>query len=301
MNYFRTDLACELRDTEGGRSGIRHTEEGTRGRFRVGLTEILSREASEATGKPEGRYVTVELGPVGELDDGEAAEAAELLAQKLGELCDGLLGKRRGKETRVLAVGLGNAEMTADAIGPMTVSRVTVTNHLSELEPKLFESIGCCRVCAVAPGVLGETGIESARLVRGAVDSAKPDLVIAVDALAAGSVDRLAATVQMSDTGICPGSGIGNRRNEISRATLGVPVISVGIPTVVDSSTLVYCALHRAGMPEPQGELADLLEKGRGFFVCPKDSDVINRRAAAILANAIDLTFGINRAHCEYN
>ena len=288
--YIRTDLACELRG--GGLKGEQKVSEnvGEDG-FRVIKTD--------ADG--QGSCVTVICGNVGELDDEEASCLALCVARELGALVKSAARKKRGVDFRVLVAGLGNASMTADAIGPSVTSRVTVTGHLAHLDPELFEGIGCCRIYAVTPGVLGETGMEALELIRGAADAVLPDLVVAVDALAARSVERLSSTVQMSTAGILPGSGIGNRRSEISENTLGVPVISMGIPTVVDSSTLVYDALKSAGAPEPEGELAELLERGRGFFVSPKDSDVINRRAACILANAIDLTFGINRDHREYN
>jgi spore protease len=288
--YIRTDLACELRG--GGLKGEQKVSEnvGEDG-FRV-----IKTGAAE-----QGSCVTVICGNVGELDDEEASCLALCVARELGALVKSAARKKRGVDFRVLVAGLGNASMTADAIGPSVTSRVTVTGHLAHLDPELFEGIGCCRIYAVTPGVLGETGMEALELIRGAVEAVSPDLVVAVDALAARSVERLSSTVQMSTAGIRPGSGIGNRRSEISEKTLGVPVISMGIPTVVDSSTLVYDALKSAGAPEPEGELAELLERGRGFFVSPKDSDVINRRAACILANAIDLTFGINRDHREYN
>lgn len=288
--YVRTDLACEMRESprDGGRTV---SENVGKDGFRVIKTDT----------EEQGRCLTVICGNVGELDDGEASSLALCVSHELGGLVGAAARKKRGDDFRVLVAGLGNASMTADAIGPSVTSRVTVTGHLASLEPELFHKIGCCRIYAVTPGVLGETGMEALELIRGAVEAVKPDLVVAVDALAARSVERLSSTVQMSTGGIRPGSGIGNRRSEISEKTLGVPVISVGIPTVVDSSTLVYDALKSAGAPEPEGALAELLERGRSFFVSPKDSDVINRRAACILANAIDLTFGINRDHREYN
>ncbi|MBQ8389060.1 MAG: GPR endopeptidase [Clostridia bacterium] len=288
--YVRTDLACEMREVACESRRTVSEKVGSDG-FRVIRTDT----------EEQGRCLAVVCGNMGELDDEEASSLALCVARELGELVELEVQKKRDGNFRVLVAGLGNASMTADAIGPSATSRVTVTGHLASLEPELFRKIGCCRIYAVTPGVLGETGMEALELIRGAVESVKPDLVVAVDALAARSVERLSSTVQMSTGGIRPGSGIGNRRSEISKKALGVPVISVGIPTVVDSSTLVYDALKSAGLPEPEGELAELLERGRGFFVSPKDCDVINRRAACILANAIDLTFGINRDHREYN
>lgn len=143
--------------------------------------------------------------------------------------------------------GLGNRYIASDAIGPLAVRDITVTRHIKELDPALFGSLGSATVSAIAPGVIRQTGIEAVEIIRGAAENVSPGLIIAIDALAAKSIDRLAVTVQLSDTGIAPGSGIGNARKAIDRATLGIPVISVGVPTVVDSSTLIYDMLNLAG------------------------------------------------------
>jgi GPR endopeptidase len=147
-----------------------------------------------------------------------------------------------------LVVGLGNSEITPDAIGPFSVRKLNVTRHLRGIDEKLYDTIGRCEISALFPGVLGQTGIETVELIRGAAENAHPDVVLVIDALAARSCDRLAATVQLSDSGINPGSGIGNHRKAICRETVGVPVIALGVPTVVNSATLVYDALHKAGI-----------------------------------------------------
>jgi spore protease len=187
--------------------------------------------------------------------------------------------------------GLGNDEITADAIGPETVRRIEVTRHLRTYLPEAYEQIGVCAISALSPGVLGQTGIETVELVRGAAENAKPDVIIAIDALAARSVTRLASTVQLSDAGINPGSGIGNNRRAICLDTVGVPVIALGVPTVVDSSTLVYDALERAGVDKVSRQLTEVLEQGKGFFVSPKESDVIVKKVSALLARSIGQAF----------
>ena len=191
----------------------------------------------------------------------------------------------------VFVTGLGNAELTADALGPDTVSKLTATRHLREHELPLYREIGCSALSAFAPGVLGQTGIETLELLRGAVRSVKPDLVVAVDALAARSCKRLASTVQLSDAGIVPGSGVGNHRTAITADTLGVPVIALGVPMVVDSSTLVYDALQEAHIDDISDSLREVLENGRSFFVSPKESDVITRQVSELLARAISMAF----------
>ena len=155
----------------------------------------------------------------------------------------------------------------------------------------LFLKIGCAHLCAVHPGVMGQTGIEAAAMIKGAADYVKPDLVIAIDALAARSTKRLCATIQLSDTGIEPGSGIGNRRSAVNQETIGYPVMALGVPTVVDCATLVFDSLSRAGIKNLEGELYDSLNEGRDFFVSLRDSDIIAEEISKILATAINRAF----------
>ena len=155
----------------------------------------------------------------------------------------------------------------------------------------MFCAAGCASLSAGAPGVLGQTGIETSELLRGAVQYVRPDVVIAVDALAARGCARLASTVQIADVGIEPGSGVGNHRTAVAHTTLGVPVISVGVPTVVNSATLVYDALQAAGIKNRDESLKKVLETGKSFFVSPKECDLICDRVSSLLADAIDIAF----------
>ena len=189
----------------------------------------------------------------------------------------------------VLVAGLGNRRITADAVGPETVDRITVTKHLQTLDPSLFRQVGQLAVAALAPGVLGDTGVEAAELVAQAAQAVKPDAVIAVDALAARNVDRLGRTVQLSDCGISPGSGVGNRRMALTKSTLGVPVIALGVPMVVNSSTLVRDALSEAGLEDISPALRAVLENGKSFFVTPKESDAAVEAFSEIMAMALDM------------
>ncbi|MBQ4136486.1 MAG: GPR endopeptidase, partial [Clostridia bacterium] len=156
-------------------------------------------------------------------------------------------------------------------------------------DAKLYASLGGRSVCAIAPGVIGQTGIESLELIRGAAIKVRPQAVIVIDALAAVELSHLATTVQITDTGIAPGSGIGNRRMRIDKESLGCPVIAIGVPTVVESSTLVYAALEEAGITDIDESLRTVLENGRGFFVTPKESDVVTTEVSRLLSEAINL------------
>ncbi len=265
---FRTDLAMEAaeRASAGALAGVK-----SRVRREEGVTvievEILDRRGEEALGKPRGRYLTLETGRITpEALPRLAAAAASALREMMAQL--GLT-----PETPVLVAGLGNRTVTPDSIGPLAAERVLVTRHLLGEKKRLFE--GLRPVSAVIPGVLGVTGIESAELVAGAVRAARPGLVIALDALAAGSIRRVCRTVQLASGGIAPGSGVDNARAALSEAGLGVPVIAVGVPTVVDADTLCR---------ELAGERA-----AERFFVTPREIDREAAMAAKLLGYAVNM------------
>ena len=282
--YTRTDLALEKKtSSKDGTIAELCREE------RVGEAMI-----SEIALKKEGaedRYVTVSSERLWDADGTDFDELTTLIALEIRKIARRVSGKEPNTDFGVLIAGLGNSEITADAIGPLTVKNLTVTRHLREFEPSLYTKLGTCEISAFAPGVLGQTGIETAELILGAVQNSKPDIVIAVDALAARSCERLASIVQISDAGISPGSGIGNTRRAITEESLGVPVISIGVPTVVNSSTLVYDALEKAGIEKIDKDLESVLETGRSFFVTPKESDVITKHISALLAESISKAF----------
>ncbi len=292
-DYTRSDLACE----SGVRAQTGLPKEVYREEWEedilVTRLHIKEEAQGELFGKPKGQYVTLLCGRIWLMDDEEEARLVGLLAREIRALVGQMCPKRIDGALCVMVVGLGNADITADAIGPRCVSGLNVTRHLKGIDEALYDTVGRCEISALFPGVLGQTGIETVELVRGAVATAAPDLVVAVDALAARSCDRLATTVQLSDSGLCPGSGIGNERRGITRETVGVPVLALGVPTVVNSSALVYDALTEAGIEDISPALRSVLENGRSFFVSPKESDVITARVADILAAAIDRAFTV--------
>ena len=283
MRYTRTDLACE--SAEPAASEETETVDG-------GSAPAVVTRRRETDG---GYSVTLALGAMTARGEEDIPILSELLAAELRHMAAGMLGREVDASLRVLAVGLGNAHMTPDAIGPETVRRLTVTRHLKEWDHALFSSLGCCELAALCPGVLGQTGMESGELVKCAAELIRPDLVVAVDALAARSCERLSSTVQLSAEGISPGAGIGNRRMAITRDTMGCPVMGIGVPTVVDSATLVWDALDRAGMLETEvsAPLAEVLERGRSFIVSPGDCDAMVELMARLLARALDKAFGV--------
>lgn len=249
MSTTRTDLAlesvqaaCSGAET-GTISGVR-SRERTREGYAVTDIRVEDEDGAQALGKPVGRYVTVDLGPY-------FRREVRCLAGELAALLP---------EGPVLAAGLGNRAMTCDAVGPASIDNLLVTRHMIRAMPRQFADFR--PVAAVCPGVLARTGLEALELVRGAVERVRPAAVIAVDALAARDSARLCATVQLSDTGLVPGSGVGNRRSALDRGTLGVPVIAVGIPTVVDADPRAGLFLTPRDIDQRIRELGRLLGYG---------------------------------------
>lgn len=290
--YSRSDLAYEaIKDVEGLSDKV-YSEEKDGGVI-ISRLVISSEAEQEHFGKPAGSYVTVMFDRIWHADEGEIFHISSIVAREIRRMCEGLSKRRIDEGFRVLIVGLGNSEITSDAIGPKTVRKLNVTRHIRGLDKKLYDSVGMCEVSAISPGVLGQTGIESVEIVRGASENVSPHIIIAVDALAALSCSRLATTVQICDSGISPGSGMGNERKAISLENIGVPVIALGVPTVVNSSSLVYSALEQAGINEVSPELERVLENGRDFFVSPKESDVITDKTSRLLAEALNMAFTV--------
>lgn len=250
-NYsVRTDLAIEAKDmyveqeeNETEIPGV-ISEEHTYKDVRVSRIDITEKGETTLNKKP-GSYVTIFADGVKMQDTKKQSNAAHVLTKELGNLLE---KNKITKDNKGLVVGLGNWNVTPDALGPMTVEKVVVTNHLFELE---YETVadGYRRISAITPGVMGVTGMETSDIVSSIIDKFKPDFVIVIDALASRSIERINETIQITDTGIHPGSGVGNKRRELSEETLGVPVIAIGVPTVVDavtiaSDTLDYLLQH---------------------------------------------------------
>ena len=286
---IHSDLALESSALmrENSESMSEYSEE-TLGDIKICKLVIDTKELEQKYNRSQGTYVTVMCGKIQSLLDDPFEICADAIAKELRKMISYVTSKGISNTMSVLVAGLGNSDITPDSIGPLTVSHLTVTRHIKEMSKELFGAIGQCSVSAIAPGVLAQTGIETLELIRGVSERIKPDVIIAVDALAARSCERLASTVQISDCGISPGSGIGNLRKAINKENLGIPVIALGVPTVVDSATLVYDALEKAGITEIGESLKGVLDNERGFFVSPKESDIISERIGNLLALSLD-------------
>ncbi|WP_281888318.1 GPR endopeptidase [Paenibacillus sp. YYML68] len=305
----RTDLALEAHELAAAPGsaipGV-HTSTKNEEGIRVSLVDITSEEGSRAIGKLPGHYITIEVPELRKKDSELQDRVATLFAREFEQFLRKL---NIGPNASVLVIGLGNWNVTPDALGPIAVENIMVTRHYFELMPEQV-SPGYRRVSAVAPGVLGITGIETSDIVQGIVERSKPDLVIAIDALASRSLERVNTTIQIADTGIHPGSGIGNKRKGLTQQTLGVPVIAIGVPTVVYASTIVNNAFdmmhaHFARQTSNTGHILGLMDTmqeqerlslvrevlnplGHDLLVTPKEIDQFIEDIANIIANGLN-------------
>ncbi len=278
MSLFRTDLALESTRDAGDRvPGVTVRELRLDG-FAVTRVQVETREGADMLCKPIGTYITVDTGPLVRREDGAFQRASAVLADELRRLLP--------REGPVLAVGLGNPAITPDALGHLALKSVIVTRHLLESDTaEGFSGFRC--VAAAEPGVLGTTGVESADVITALVEKVRPAAVIAIDALASRRVERLCATVQLSDTGIVPGSGVGNARSALTAETLGVPVIALGVPTVIDAATLAADLVRDGGGDADE----EALRRSAGdMIVTPRDIDQRVRDMARLAGYAVNLS-----------
>ncbi|UUZ85472.1 GPR endopeptidase [Paenibacillus sp. P26] len=305
----RTDLALEAHNTASSAGspipGV-HSSDMEQDGIRISVIDIASAEGSRALGKLPGHYITLEALELRKQDTDFQDRVATVFAQQFEKFLQKL---NIGPNASVLIIGLGNWNVTPDALGPMVVENVMVTRHYFELMPGQVNP-GYRPVSAVAPGVLGTTGIETGEIVQGIVDRSKPDLVIAIDALASRSLERVNTTIQIADTGIHPGSGIGNKRKGLTLETLGIPVIAIGVPTVVYASTIVNNAFdlmrdHFRQQTANTGQILGLIDNmqeqerlqlvrevlnplGHDLLVTPKEVDQFIEDIANIIASGLN-------------
>lgn len=264
---FYTDLAIERRRADTDAKGVEYKSSECDG----GIWEcvrIYSEEGEREIGRPMGNYDTLNTGKMELLDEDGILDATEAVTRKLCERIEGV----GVFPDRLLIVGLGNRNLTPDAIGPKAAAYVKPTLHIKEFDEDAFEQLDCSEIAVLCPGVTAESGMESSEIIRGVCHRIAPDAVIAIDSIATASAERLGSTVQISDTGLFPGSGVGNTRDALTKESLGTPIISVGVPTVIDSR---------------------VFGGSESMLVVPKDIDEITSVAARIIGGAINQAFGI--------
>ena len=288
MYNFRTDLASERRDIYQKANN---------------LEQIDGIEATKEDIDENRDYITIDIQKLKIAQEEELEKAGEILANELKTI----VAKHVDSQGEILVVGLGNSYVTPDSLGPKVTNEIEVTRHIINYLPQYVEE-GTRMVSAIAPGVLGTTGIETAEILKGIVDNIHPKLVIVIDALASRSIERISSTVQLSDTGIVPGAGVGNTRNEISQKTLGIPVVAIGIPTVVETAVLVNDCLdlfitklqeeaksndylNQLKQEDNYEEIKEaLVPKDYNLIVTPKEIDDLIENMTQVVAT------GINRA-----
>ena len=291
----RTDLALEareyVREGSGEIHGVICEEEVIQDTgMKVTRVVIETRNGAKAMGKPMGTYITLEAPGLAEPDEGYHREVAKELARQLCSVIPDA-----GCEKSVLVAGLGNRDVTADALGPHVADHLFVNRHvLLEFGCAAYNKEKMHRISCIVPGVMARTGMESAEIIKGVVEETRPDLLIAVDALAARSTRRLNRTIQLSTAGIHPGSGVGNHRNALTEESLGIPVIAVGVPTVVDAATIVGDALEQmereaGAAARPGREHPQALSELNNMYVTGKDIDETIRRLGFTIAEAINI------------
>lgn len=306
---IRTDLAVEAREIYNNKfnresEGVEIEEKNLEEDIKITKVMITNEIGERNMGKPMGNYITIDMPEFTHYDGETMNRVSRALADSLSEIVD------IRKDVTALVVGLGNWNVTPDALGPKVVSKTMVTRHLKQLIPNSIDE-EIRPVCALAPGVLGLTGIETGEIIKAVVDKIKPNLIICIDALASRKLERVNRTIQIGDTGISPGSGVGNKRMIISEKTLGIPVIAIGVPTVVDAATVANDSIdlvldEMIKQATKGGEFYGMLksidknEKGRliqellspyvgNLVVTPKEVDTVIDSVSRIIANGVNM------------
>lgn len=289
---IRTDLALEAREfieeANGEMRGvIVDTYNDADDTVQVTRVQITTKNGAKAMGKPIGTYITLEADHLTEADEDYHREVSEVIARQLRQLLPDFK-----KEKSILVVGLGNRDVTADALGPEVVDHLNITRHmLRQFGHAAYSCEKVHEISGIVPGVMGKTGMETAEIIKGVVDSTKPDVIVVIDALAARSTRRLTRTIQITNTGIQPGSGVGNHRNSLTEESLGVPVIAIGIPTVVDAATIVNDAIGHLHQDDPK--LQNTFNDMNNMYVTAKDIDSTIKRLGFTLSEALNIAFSI--------
>ena len=293
---IRTDLALETTERFAEENaeirGVEvHEEYDEEKDVRTTVVKIVTENGAKSMGRPQGTYITIEAPELSTPDEDYHREISEELSTHLRKLID------LKKEKSVLVVGLGNAAITADALGPQVVDNLLMTRHIiKEYGLRGIKHEKMHRISGIAPGVMAQTGMETAEIVQGIVSETKPDVVVAIDALAARSVRRLSRTIQITDTGIHPGSGVGNHRNGLTEENLQVKVIGIGVPTVVDAATIVHDSMAHLLDTLEETEQKEFLDEMiapnlYSMFVTPKDVDETIKYLSFTISEGLNIAF----------
>ena len=237
---FRTDMAVERRDIYKKAKkleeipGIECDSEEISPKIKVTRVKITNEEGEKAIGKKQGNYITIDINKINLSTDEELEQISNVFSEELRKVVENHVTK----QDEMLVVGLGNLYSTPDALGSKVVKDIELTRHIKKYLPQYIDENERA-ISAISPGVLGTTGIETAEIIKGIVQNVKPKILLAIDSLASKSIERISSSIQISDTGIVPGAGVGNTRQELTKETIGIPVVAIGVPTVVDLGTII--------------------------------------------------------------
>lgn len=310
MYNFRTDLASERRDIfkkanhlEDEIDGIEAEEIEENEKIKITKVKVTNQNGADSIGKPIGNYITIDIKKLKVATNEDIQKAADVLSRELKSLID----EHSVSIDEILIVGLGNQYVTPDSLGPKVIADIDVTRHILKYMPEVLDP-NTRPVSAISPGVLGTTGIETLEILKGIVDNTKPKLLIIIDALASKSIERISSTIQLADTGITPGAGVGNTRKEISKDSLGIPVIAIGIPTVVEAATIAADSidlfigklqneaksneyLNNLKEQDKYSEIKEALMPGDyNFIVTPKEIDELIENMKDVVARGINMS-----------
>ena len=282
-------------------NGLETEEEQLGETIKITRVKVLNQEGEQAIGKKQGNYITIDIKDLKIAEEEDIQKASEAVTKELRTLIGNLIQPQED----ILVVGLGNLYVTPDALGPKVIQDIDITRHLLNYMPEVLEQ-GTRPVSAVSPGVLGTTGIETVEILKGIVDNVHPKLIIVIDALASRSIERISSTVQIADTGIVPGAGVGNQRKELTVDTLGIPVIAIGVPTVVEAATIAADSLNlfiqRLQEEAHSNEFLNQLQEedkyqmikevlqpaDYNFIVTPKEIDDLIENMSSVVARGIN-------------
>ncbi len=292
MQNAYTELAYERYRASDAIPGCRYTEK-TLGTCRLHTLYIESEDAARAMDCGAGMYQTLFFSPIAGVGENELAEITKHVAHLLAQTANRLLTDGVGEGKRILIAALGNRDIAADAIGPLSADRIIATAHLRNNRPDILTHLHCAEIAILSPGVTMQSGIESAHLISTVAERFQPHFIIAIDALAARSAERLSTTLQISDAGVCPGAGTDSRHAVLDRPTLGCPVISIGAPTVTHAAALMRDLLDSLPLQISPGEEERLIASVDDCFLTLQDTNRISTRYATVIAQAINRAFGV--------
>lgn len=290
--FFRTDMAVERRDLYRNANKIEdeikgvECEEEKNNDITITRVRITNEEGERALERKIGNYITIDIKKIRNITTEKEQEIINIFSKELKNIME----KHVNKNDEILIVGLGNLYATPDSLGSKVVQNIEITRHIKIYLPNAIDK-NTRSVSAITPGVLGTTGIETVEIVKGIVNNIKPKLVIAIDSLCSKNIDRINKSIQISDTGIVPGGGVGNKQEELSKETLNIPVIGVGIPTVLDAATIVVDTLKACEMKFPEDEIVNRMKLNNfNFIVTPKEIDTLIESMSNIVSEGINMS-----------